>query len=96
MSILLVLFLPVSPFSSFSSLLKRFCSSCYLIGFPFLCRFSVLVGLFISLDPDVSQNPHKNQVLLLSVDLVHHFHHLEVVDFPYPIQGCEAAQRITF
>jgi hypothetical protein len=54
----------------------------------------VLVGIFISLDLGVSQNPHENQVILVSVDLVHHSHHLGVVDFPHPIQGCEATQQI--
>jgi hypothetical protein len=54
----------------------------------------VLVGLFISLDPGVSRNPHENQVLLHSVDWFHQSHHLGVVDFPHLIQGCEATQQI--
>jgi hypothetical protein len=89
MSILLVLFLPVSP------LYLVFCNGFVVLVGSFLqCHFSVLDGLFISLNPDVSWSSHENQVLLLSVDLFHHSHHLGVVNFPHPIKSFEATQQI--
>jgi hypothetical protein len=84
---LLVLFLPVSPvyYNGFE----------ILVGFPLQC-FSVLVGLFISLDSGVSRNPHENQVLLLSVDLVHHSHHLVIFLIPSrAVRQLNESRRIT-
>jgi hypothetical protein len=92
MSILLVLFLAFSLLSGLSSLLQRFCSSCWFALEVLLKR----VGrLFHFPGSGVSQNQHENQVVFLSVDLIHHSQHLGVIDFLHPIQGCEANQRIT-
>jgi hypothetical protein len=59
------------------------------IGFTFQCGFCVLIGLFVALDSGMPLNPHQNQMFIFSVDLVHHFHNLGVVNFFHFIQDCE-------
>jgi hypothetical protein len=77
-------FSPIQIFQSFATVLQ------FLLVSPSSAAFACWLAFSFSWIPACP----GTQVLLLSVDLVHHSHHLGAVDFPHLIQGCEATQRI--
>jgi hypothetical protein len=47
----------------------------------------LLISLFIALDPGKPRNSHQNQMFILTVDLVHHFHNLGAANFFITFRG---------